>query len=161
MNTNEHNTEDEIGEPMWCVEANVVYERSYGPGGVEKRSGSKHFAPGAKVYVVDLYTGGARVKVVGRHRVSHRYITTVVRSEWLVNWRAALIYSPHIISQILEKTETLVVNDQHQIVKGFRKSIYFLGHGSDEQQKKVAEGIAEIGQNRTQPFVKRPPSNET
>jgi hypothetical protein len=36
--------------PVWCVVANMVAERSYGLGGVERRRRTKHFAPGAKVY---------------------------------------------------------------------------------------------------------------
>jgi hypothetical protein len=36
--------------PVWCPVANVVRERTYGPGGKEIRRGSKHFAPGAKLY---------------------------------------------------------------------------------------------------------------
>ncbi|MGC9666090.1 hypothetical protein ACNTMW_05970 [Planosporangium sp. 12N6] len=37
--------------PVWCIVANVVDERSYGPGGAERRRGLKLFWPGA--------TGGA------------------------------------------------------------------------------------------------------
>jgi hypothetical protein len=37
--------------PIWAPVANIVEERSYGPGGAEARRGTKHFQPGAKVYV--------------------------------------------------------------------------------------------------------------
>ena len=30
-------------EPIWLITANVVKERDYGPGGTEKRGGTKHF----------------------------------------------------------------------------------------------------------------------
>ena len=90
-------------EPVWCIAANIVRERPYGPGGKETRRGTKHFLPGAKVYIVDFFwgSGGESVTVVGHHRKSHRYITIVIRSQWLVNWRAELVYSPHVIKEVL------------------------------------------------------------
>jgi hypothetical protein len=39
--------------PIWRPVANIVQERPYGPGGAETRRGTKHFQPGAKVYVTD------------------------------------------------------------------------------------------------------------
>ncbi|GAA2794527.1 hypothetical protein [Crossiella cryophila] len=36
----------------WCVVANVAAETAHGPGGQESRQGLKHFAPGAKVWVL-------------------------------------------------------------------------------------------------------------
>ena len=52
--------------------ANVVHERPYGPEGAEIRRGTKHFAPGAKVYVFSFFwgMGGEQVTVIGRHRKS-------------------------------------------------------------------------------------------
>ncbi len=89
-------------ENAWCAVANVVMEREYGPGGVEKRSGTKHFPAGSKVYILHHFwgMGGERVTVVGRHRGSHRYVTMTISSEWLANWRTELVYSPHIIRLI-------------------------------------------------------------
>ena len=90
-------------QPVWCVVANVVIERPYGPGGAEVRDGTKHFAPGAKVHVVNFFwgMGGEAVTVVGRHRKSKRYITLVMQADHLANWRAELVYSPHVIGQVL------------------------------------------------------------
>jgi hypothetical protein len=88
--------------PVWCVVANVVAERPYGEGGTETRRGTKHFAPGAKLYCLPPLWGDGyeKINVVGRHRGSHRYVTMVVRSRWLTNWRAALVYSPHVIGAL-------------------------------------------------------------
>lgn len=90
--------------PVWGIVANIVRERPYGPEGKELRSGTKHFAPGAKVTLLDFYWGmGLETPtVVGRHRRSHRYITLAIRTKWLVNWRTELIYSPFIIDRILK-----------------------------------------------------------
>jgi len=84
--------ENRGSEPAWCVAANVIMERDYGPGGVEKRRGTKHFAPGAKVFVYDFFwgMGGESVTVMGRHRKSHRFIQLSMRATHLAtgaqNW---------------------------------------------------------------------------
>lgn len=92
------------GKPVWCVVANIVMERGYGPGGEEKRRGTKKFAPGAKVFVYYFFwrSGHEKVTVIGRHRKSHRYISVIMPSRHLANWRAELVYSPHIAKQICE-----------------------------------------------------------
>jgi hypothetical protein len=89
-------------EPVWCVVANIVPERPYGPGGAEKRRGTKHFRPGAKVYCFPALWGDGyeQIKVVGRHRRSNRYVTMVIKSAWLENWRVKLVYSPDIIRRL-------------------------------------------------------------
>jgi hypothetical protein len=88
--------------PVWCAVANIVMERDYGPRGAEKRSGTKHFSAGAKVYILYHFwgMGGEQVTVVGRHRGSHRYVTMTIASKWLTNWRTQLVYSPHMIKLI-------------------------------------------------------------
>ena len=88
--------------PIWCIVANVVAERSYGPGGIETRRGTTHFAAGAKVYFRpgDWSDGTDKPVVIRRHRNSHRYVTMVISSEWLTNWRVELIYSPHVIKEL-------------------------------------------------------------
>lgn len=93
--------------PVWCVVANVLHERPYGPGGIEKRRGTRQFAPGAKVYVFSYFWGmaGETVTVVGRQRKTKRYITSIVQANHLANWRAELVYSPHVIRQILDYGE--------------------------------------------------------
>jgi hypothetical protein len=84
--------------PIWCVVANVMIDRPAGPGGAEIRHGTKHFAPGAKVYVLELHY--ERVRVFGRHRKSNRYVSMMMNPKNLANWRPELEYSPHIIAQI-------------------------------------------------------------
>jgi hypothetical protein len=88
--------------PIWCPVANMVRERPYGPGRSEIKHGSKHFAPGAKLYpfgVIGWYPH-IQVQVIGRHRRSHKYVTMIVRAAWLTNGRVNLVYSPHIISEV-------------------------------------------------------------
>jgi hypothetical protein len=84
--------------PVWCPVANMTSERPYGPGGGTTKRGSKHFAPGAKLYFrrVMGYTGDPQLEVIGRHRGSHRYVTMVVSLSWLESWRKDLVYSPYV-----------------------------------------------------------------
>lgn len=130
--------------PVWCVAANVVRERPYGPGGGAVRRGTKHFAPGAKVFVFDFYwgMGGEQVTVVGRHRKSKRYITLTMRTAHLANWRAELVYSPHVIRQVLEYGE----------FAGLPRG----GAESRARAERIAASYVAGGAS-SQPFVTRPP----
>jgi len=55
-----------------------------------------------KLYLLWVVGGvpHTQVQVVGRHRASHRYVTMIVRADWLTNWRVDLVYSPHVISEL-------------------------------------------------------------
>ena len=94
-------------ETAWCVAANIIMERKYGPGGAETRSGTKHFPAGSKVYILSHFwgMGGERVTVVGRHRGSHRYVTMTISSTLLANLRTELVYSPFIVNLIKTRGE--------------------------------------------------------
>jgi hypothetical protein len=39
--------------------------------------------------------------------VQHSYITIVIRTEWLAQWRVQLVYSPHVIREIMRGTRHL------------------------------------------------------
>src|SRR5262245_49222531 len=85
--------------PIWCMVGNIVGERPYGPGGQERRRGTKHFRANAKVYCLPpLWEDGYRkIKVIGHHRKSNKLVTMVINSKWITNCRAELVYSPSII----------------------------------------------------------------
>lgn len=89
-------------ESGWCAVANMGAINAFGPDGSQIREGSKHFLPGTKLYVISHFWGmaGEVSMVLGRHRSSKRYVKMVVTSSWLVNWRAELVYSPHIVSEL-------------------------------------------------------------
>jgi len=136
-----------VTDPAWCVAANIILERSCGPGGVEKRRGTKHFAPGAKVYVYDVFwgMGGQTVSVIGRHRRSKRFIQLHMASKNLANWRTELVYSP-------------------TVAKLIRKGYEFgsLDAGSDRARiraEEIVEGFIRKGAP-TQPFITRPPKED-
>jgi hypothetical protein len=88
-------------ESCWTAVANIVRERPYGPGGAEIRRGTKHFAPGAKVYIIDWYAGTCeRIAVVGLHRSSKRMITLIIAVKLVENLRAKVCYVPAVLAQI-------------------------------------------------------------
>lgn len=90
----------EVAGPVWCPVGTIVESRPYGPGGQERRRGTRHFMAGAKVYYTTYaYSGNIPppIRVVGRHRATHRYVEMVIRPEWVTQWRVELVYSPHLI----------------------------------------------------------------
>src|SRR5690242_1756703 len=88
--------------PAWCVVANVVDLRPYGPGGAEHRRGLRIFRPGAKLYIVDGFggMGWEVVRAVGQARRSSRFVCACVRAEHLTGWRVTLVYSPAALHRI-------------------------------------------------------------
>lgn len=132
---------------MWCAVANVVLERQYGPYGALQGWGTKHFPPGAKVYALSFFWGiaGERVIVLGRHRGSHRYVTMVVRTDFLANWRAELVYSPRVADQIRAYGD------------------YDRQEPGGEAARERAEQIVSLWKTsgaKTQPFLTRPPGTQ-
>lgn len=83
----------------WCLVGNIKDKRLYGPNGLEERAGTKHFSPGTKVLCLPVQWGDGyeKIVVVGRHRGSKKFSKMIIRSDWIANWRAKVVYSPKII----------------------------------------------------------------
>jgi hypothetical protein len=83
--------------PIWCLVANVVEERTVGPGEIKER-GTRLFRAGAKVYCYPPLWGDGyeNIRVIGHHRASKRLIRVVMSWKWLTNWRVQLVYHPAI-----------------------------------------------------------------
>lgn len=81
----------------WAVVANVR-ETTAVHDGTEERSGTKHFSPGTKVWVLPSQwgDGGENVMVVGRHRGGRGLVRMVVARRHLTSFRAAAVYSPAV-----------------------------------------------------------------
>jgi hypothetical protein len=86
-----------------CVVANVSAETAQGAGGLEIRAGVKHFAPGAKLWVLPpRWADGDKLFVVGRHRGSAgRHIRIAIPRRHLTRFRVRGIYSPAALRAIL------------------------------------------------------------
>jgi hypothetical protein len=90
-------------ESYWTAVGNIVRERPYGPGGADIRFGTKHFAPGAKVYIINWYAGLCRrIVVVGLHRKSKRLITLALDVRLVENLRPKVCYDPAVIAKLKE-----------------------------------------------------------
>jgi hypothetical protein len=88
-------------ESCWTAIANIVRERPYGPGGAEVRFGTKHFAPGAKVYIIGLFQGTCeRITVVGMHRKAKQLIAIVIDVKLVENLRVKVCYAPAVLAKI-------------------------------------------------------------
>ncbi|UOG72806.1 hypothetical protein MTX78_11780 [Hymenobacter tibetensis] len=103
MDTNESKASETSPESYWTAVGNIIRERPYGPGGAETRSGTKHFTPGAKVYIIDWYAGMCqRIIVVGQHRKSKRFITLSIDVRLVENLRPKVCYDPMAIAKFKE-----------------------------------------------------------
>lgn len=96
-------SEEDSQDPkaVWCIVANVKDVDAFGE--AEKiRAGTKHFSSGAKVYCFPPAWGDGyqKIRVIGRHRSSHRYVKMVLPSKRLTRWRVKLVYSPYLISEL-------------------------------------------------------------
>jgi hypothetical protein len=88
-------------DAIWCVEANIVAQRRFGPGGLETTNGTKHFRGGSKVYIMDWFQGECQaIVVIGHHRKSRRLINIVVSANVVRNLRVKMVYSPTVVSMI-------------------------------------------------------------
>jgi hypothetical protein len=92
------------GEPChYCLVGNIVAEHELGEA-KEIHSGTRHFTPGTKVYCLPPQWGDGYEKaiVVGLCRKSRRWITVVMPTKHITNWRAKPVYSPKVIRRLRE-----------------------------------------------------------
>jgi hypothetical protein len=108
--TDDRNQEAGSGSPTsggrWCLIGNIVQERPCGERGREIKRGTEHFSPGTKVYCLPAQWGDGyeRIIVIGRHRGSKRFVRMIIRSDWVTNWRAKVVYEPSVLRLIEEAT---------------------------------------------------------
>jgi hypothetical protein len=82
----------------WCLTANIRERTPFGPGGEIEKAGSKHFRPGARVYVVGWYPGMCETAiVVGYHRGSRRMCRMALHVKYLEKLKAKVVYHPHVL----------------------------------------------------------------
>jgi len=91
-------------ESQWCLVGNIVDNAPSTEGGVETRTGTKHFSPGTKIYAFPAQWGDGyqRIIVVGRHRGSKAFVTMVLKSDRVTNWRAKVVHNPEVLRRLQE-----------------------------------------------------------
>jgi len=109
-------------QTYWTAVANVVAERPFGPGGLEIRRGTKHFRPGAKVYIIDWFPGtGAAVTVIGHHRKSKQLMKLVVKIDILEQFRVKVCYAPAVNRLITE--HSAAEGGPHRLTREFAEEL--------------------------------------
>lgn len=68
----------------------------------EKKKGSKHFRPGAKVYCIPDFGGMAHesIRVLGKPRKQKRLINNIINTRLIKNFRIQKVFNPKIQSEI-------------------------------------------------------------
>ena len=94
--------DDQQGQPGgFCVVANIAEQTASGEGGLDLRRGAKHFAAGAKVWVLPPQwgDGGDQLIVAGYHRGTRGrgLVRMVLSRRHLTGFRVQAIYSPAVL----------------------------------------------------------------
>ncbi len=85
----------------WCLVGNIVETHEYGEDH-EMKTGSKHFAPGAKVFMAPVRWGDGyeRISVIGKPRKKQNYVEVIMRSELIENLRMQRVYKPAVLRRM-------------------------------------------------------------
>ena len=85
-------------EWRWCLVGNIVIEHPFGEEH-EIRQGTKHFAPGAKVYCAQSMWGDGyeSIGVLGTPRHGKRFIEIIMESKRIENFRIQKVFTPQIL----------------------------------------------------------------
>lgn len=97
-------TESDSERPsQWCLVGNIVKGQP-SDDDVGVSAGTKHFSAGTKIYAFPAQWGDGyeRIIVVGRHRGSKGFVTMVVNSDLITNWRAKVVYNPEVLRRLQE-----------------------------------------------------------
>ena len=90
-------------EWRWCLVGNIVETHKYGEQH-EIRKGTKHFPPGAKVYINMVYGGYGheKVLVIGQPRKQCGLIEVVIPRRYITNFRIQRVYKPAVLKRMAE-----------------------------------------------------------
>ncbi len=94
-------TGSSTGQTHYCLVGNIVEEHAFGESR-ELLQGTKHFTSGTKVYCLPPQWGDGYEKaiVVGICRKSRRWITVVIPTKLITNWRAKAVYKTTVQRRI-------------------------------------------------------------
>ena len=90
---------------VWCLIGNIIDEHPIGsnPGST---TGTKHFSAGTKVYCTRAQWGDGyeKIKVIGRHKKSKRYVCMVMSAKFITSWRIQKVYRPYVLNVMSNDT---------------------------------------------------------
>ena len=147
--------EPDLPKWIWCLVATV---REYPSDALYRdvkteRRGTKHFAPGTRVYVYPVQWGDGWdwMVVVGKKRGTHRYVRKVMWGASLDNFRLKKVYSPTIISWMCGKRSE-IRNHGNRIPYSFGD--WFTGWGnSDGDRETIASMVDSWERYKANPIV--------
>lgn len=85
----------------WCLVGNIVAAHEYGEAH-EVRTGTKQFAPGAKVYLAPVQWGDgyAHAVVLGKPRHGRGLIELVLPRKYIANYRLQKVFRPAVLERM-------------------------------------------------------------
>lgn len=88
-------------EWLWCLAGNIVDSHEYGMEH-EIRHGTRHFPPGAKVYLLPVYPGMGlhKVSAIGIPRHKRGYIEVVIPIRYVNNFRLQKVFKPAVVQRM-------------------------------------------------------------
>ena len=88
-------------EWVYCLVGNIIDKHEFGEN-KEIRYGTKHFAPGTKVYCYpgNFGDGYERIYVVGKPRKTFKLIKVIMKTEYITNFRLKKVYDKRIIKDM-------------------------------------------------------------
>jgi hypothetical protein len=89
-------------EYEYCLVGNIIDKHRFGENG-EIRYGTKHFRPGARVYIFPQYggMGHENIQVIGFPRKRYRLTSIVIPTKFIINVRVAKIFQPFLKEKIV------------------------------------------------------------
>lgn len=98
---------------VWCLIGNIVDGHLTGAD-LCSPTGTKHFSAGTKVYCMRAQWGDGyeKIKVIGRHKKSKRYVCLVIPVKFITNWRLQKVYRPYILNVMNNSTYGWTSSDE-------------------------------------------------
>ena len=91
------NTSTKNKEPkyIWCLVGNIDKENN--------SNQLKYFTSNTKVYCFPALWGDSyeKIKVIGLHKKRKKYLTVIIPSKHIINWRLQNIYKPFIVEKMI------------------------------------------------------------
>lgn len=119
-------------EWRWCLVGNIVEKHEFGEEHVIKL-GTKHFPPGAKVFINPVYggMGHEHILVVGVPRHMKQYVEIVIRRKLVRNFRVHKVYKPAIL-KLMSASEWDWWDNSDEARETLEKSAEWMNEAAEE-----------------------------